>query len=151
MGEEKAEKRPYYFVLDLYPQEHKEETRIWEFYENLKKGRFTTLKCKKCGHILWPPEVICPECTSDELEWIDMPPRGKIYAFTVQVGAVPLGFKPPLIQAIVDFPNGVRVIGPIADASPEEVKVGDEVEVKVIEIPPDAHGDRVLFCFKKVK
>ena len=149
MGEQ--QQREYSYTLDIYPQEHPEETRIWPFYDNLKKGKFTTVRCKRCGHIIWPPEVICPECVSDDLEWIELPKRGKVYAFTVQVGAIPPGFKPPLIQAIIDLPNGVRLIAPIIDTKPEELQVGDEVEIVVFKIPPDSYGERVLFGFRKVK
>jgi len=144
-----AEKE-YLYTMDIYPQEHMEETRLWPFFENLKQGKLTTTKCNKCGHIFWPPEVVCPECLSDDLEYVDMPKRGKIYAFTVQVAAIPPRFEPPLIHAIIDFENGVRIISPLVDTKPEDVKLGDEVELKVVNIPPDSHGDRVLFFFKKV-
>jgi len=144
-----AEKE-YSYTMDIYPQEHVEETRLWPFFETLKQGKLTTTKCNKCGHIFWPPEVVCPGCLSDDLEYVDMPKRGKIYAFTVQVAAIPPGFEPPLIHAIIDFENGVRIISPLVDTKPEDVKLGDEVELKVVNIPPDSHGDRVLFFFKKV-
>lgn len=142
--------KKYSYTMDIYPQEHMEETRLWPFFENLKQGKLTTTKCNKCRHVFWPPEVVCPECLSDDLEYVDMPKRGKIYAFTVQVAAIPPGFKPPLIHAMIDFENGIRIISPLVDTKPEDVKLGDEVELKVVDIPPDSHGDRVLFFFKKV-
>ncbi|MHA1833387.1 MAG: Zn-ribbon domain-containing OB-fold protein [Candidatus Baldrarchaeia archaeon] len=146
----KQEPNKYSYVMDIFPQEHKEETRLWKFFENLKQGKLTTTRCKKCGHIFWPPEVICPKCLSDELEYVELPKRGKIYAFTIHLGAIPPGFKPPLIDAIIDFENGIRIISQLVDTKLEDIKVGDEVELKVIDIPPDSHGDRVLFFFKKV-
>jgi len=141
--------KEYSYVMDIFPQESRDETRIWEFFENLKLGKLTTTKCKKCGHIFWPPEVICPKCLSDELEYVEMPKKGRIYAFTVQIGALPPPFKPPLIHALIDFENGIRVSGSLVDADPEKLNVGDEVELRIMSIPPDSHGDRVLFYFKK--
>jgi uncharacterized OB-fold protein len=84
---------------------------------------------------------------SDGLEWIDFPPTGKIYAFTVQVGGVPPGFQAPLVYALIDFENGVRIISPLVDTNPDDVAAGGEVVLKVV----DAPRDRVLFFFKLKK
>jgi uncharacterized OB-fold protein len=78
------------------------------------------------------------------MEWEDFPPTGRIYAFTVQVGGVPPGFDSPLVYALIDFDNGLRVISPLVDTKPDEVKVGNEVVLKVVEAP----RDRVLFFFE---
>lgn len=52
----------YSQTLDIWPVQTKEFNRIYPFYDNLKAGRFTTTKCKKCGHVMYPPRVVCPEC-----------------------------------------------------------------------------------------
>lgn len=139
----------YSYVMDIFPQQNKDETKLWGFFENLKQGKFTTTKCKNCGHVFWPPEAICPECLSEEIEYVEMPRRGKVYAFSVQVGALPPEFKPPLIHAIIDFDNGIRVLSSIVETDPKDIHVGDEVEFGVLNIPPDSHSDRVLFFFRK--
>ncbi len=36
----------YPVTMDLWPMEAREFNRIYEFYDNLKAGRFTTTKCK---------------------------------------------------------------------------------------------------------
>ena len=95
----------YSYTLDPYPQQYEDGSRLYEFYDNLREGRLTTTKCKNCGHIPWPPRVVCPQCLSDDLELIDMPQTGKIYSYTIQVAAVPPGYEPPLIYALVDFDN----------------------------------------------
>ena len=146
---EAAGSKEYFYVTDIFPQQNKDETKLWEFFENLKQGILTTTKCRKCGHVFWPPEAMCPECLSDVVEFVEMPKRGKIYAFSVQVGALPTQFKSPLIHAVIDFENGLRVLSSIVETDPREIHVGDEVELKVLSIPPDSHGDRVLFFFHK--
>ena len=56
----------YPVSMDLWPMEAKEFNMVWPFYENLKQGRFTTTKCKDCGHVAFPPRgVICPACYSE--------------------------------------------------------------------------------------
>lgn len=135
------------YVCDPIPQQTSEQNRVYKFYENLKKNRLTTTKCNECGHITWPPKIVCNKCVSDNLEWIDFPPTGKIYAFTVQEAGVPPGFTAPLVFALIDFDNGVRIISPLIETVPEDVHEGDDVILKVVPAP----RDRVLFFFKLKK
>jgi uncharacterized OB-fold protein len=135
---------PDVYSLDPVPLQTADQNRVYKFYDHLKEGRLTTTKCKDCGYIAWPPRVVCPECMSDQLEWVDFPKVGKIYAFTVQEAGNPPGFPPPMVYALIDFDNGKRVISPIVDCNPSELKVNDEVVLKVVPAPKD----RVLFFFK---
>lgn len=131
------------YILDPVPQQTEDQNRVYKFYDYLKEGRLTSTKCNGCGHLAWPPRIVCPKCMSDNLTWVDFPKTGKIYTYTVQPDAVPPGFKAPLVFAAIDFANGMRIVSPIIDANPDEIKIGGEVELKVV---PASH-DRVLFFF----
>jgi len=65
----------YISEMDMWPLECQEFNRLYPFYDHLKEGKFTTTKCKKCGHVAYPPGVICPKCWSDDLEWVELPQR----------------------------------------------------------------------------
>ncbi|MDH5688576.1 MAG: hypothetical protein OEZ48_12045, partial [Candidatus Bathyarchaeota archaeon] len=41
-------------MLDFYPLEDEKDTRISTFFKNLREGRLTTTKCKRCEKVLWP-------------------------------------------------------------------------------------------------
>jgi len=79
-------------MLDFYPLEDEKYTRISQFFKNLKERRLTTTKCKRCAQLLWPPRIVCPNCLSDELEWVDLGTEGELYAFTEMMLGAPLGF-----------------------------------------------------------
>lgn len=132
------------YSLDPVPLEAKEFNRIHPFYDHLKQGRLTTTQCVHCGHISWPPRIVCPQCMSDQLDWVDFPEFGTVYAYTVQWNGNPPGFPPPVVYALIDFDNGVRIICPVVDCDPQEVEVGSEVVLKVVPAPKD----RVLFFFQ---
>lgn len=132
----------YWTVLDPIPQQYEDQNRLAPFYENLREDRFVTTCCRACGAVHWPPRSVCPECMSDDLSWEDMPARGTIYRYTVQVAGVPAGFQPPLVYALVDFDNGIRLFTAIVDCAPEDVAAGSEVEVVVQEVAPDQDGRR---------
>lgn len=147
----------YISTMDLYPLEAKEFNRIFQFYENLKQKRLTTTKCKKCGAAPFPPRVVCPECNSADLEWVDLPTKGKVLQFSEELVGVPLGWQPPLIHAIIDL-GKMKVLSRIANCEAGKLKEGDEVQLVVYDVPPmilDVKGGirevpRVFFAFEPV-
>jgi hypothetical protein len=135
------------FMLDFYPLEDERYTRIAQFFKNLKEGRLTTTKCKKCNRILWPPRVICPNCLSSDLEWTDLGTEGELYAFTeVRLGA-PLGFVQdvPFCTGIVKI-GGLLISARIDNANYEQLQIGNKVKLKIVEL----EDGRVFFRFKPV-
>jgi uncharacterized OB-fold protein len=149
-------------TLDMWPIEAKEFNRIHEFYENLRQGKFTTTKCKQCRWVAYPPRVICPECYSDELEWIELPKKGKVTVVVEKWGGVPICYEPPLIDAWIDLGANSpvkHILSRMINCPPETLKEGDEVQLVVFDVP--AHpielkrekitAERVFFAFEPVK
>ena len=151
----------YAAILDMWPLEAPECNRIYPFYDNLKQGRWTTTKCKKCGNIDYPPGVTCTNCWSDELEWIDLPKTAKIVAVTEMAGP-PTGFESPLIMAWLGFDKShplKHLLVRLINCKFADVKAGDEVKLVVFEVP--AHPidvkkeskvcERVYYAFEPMK
>jgi uncharacterized OB-fold protein len=126
-------KLPY--MLDFYPLEDEKNTRISSFFENLKQGRLTTTKCKKCGKLLWPPRIVCPSCLSNELEWVDLGSEGELYAFTEMKLGAPLGFVQdlPFCIGIVKI-GGLYLSARIDDATYGDLKIAMKVRLKIIKL-----------------
>jgi hypothetical protein len=136
-------KLPY--MLDFYPLEDEKYTKISEFFKNLKEGRLTTTKCRKCAKLLWPPRIVCPHCLSNEMEWINLGTEGELYAFTEMRLGAPLGFVQdmPFCIGIVKI-GGLLLSARIDDANYEQLKIGDKVRLKIVEL----EDGRVFFRFK---
>ena len=152
----------YSNILDMYPLECKEFNRLHTFYDHLREGRWTTTRCKDCAKVSYPPRVICPDCYSEELEWIDLPSRGKVATAAEKVGGIPIGFHPPLITAWIEFPEGSpieHVLSLVIHCDQGTLKEGDEVELVVFNVPSHPIDkrkekimvDRVFFAFQPVK
>ena len=122
-------------MLDFYPLEDEKDTRISGFFKNLREGRLTTTKCKRCEKLLWPPRIVCPDCLSDELEWIDLGLKGELYAFTEMRLGAPLGFVEdvPFCIGIVRI-GGLSISARIDDAKYEDLEIGDKVQLKIVEL-----------------
>ena len=152
----------YISEMDMWPLECQEFNRNYQFYDNLREGRFTTTKCQKCGHIAFPPGVICPKCWSDDLEWVDLPQRARVVTFTETQAGAPIGFEPPLIMAWLNFGKDSplkHLLARIINCPEGKLKEGDEVKFVVFDVP--AHPievkretkicDRVYYAFEPVE
>ena len=151
----------YSAVLDMWPLENPENNRIHPFYDNLKQGRWTTTRCKKCGNIDYPPGVACTKCWSDDLEWVDLPQTAKIVAVTEMAGP-PTGFEPPLIMAWLGFDKAhplKHLLVRLLNCTLADVKNGDEVKLVVFDVPANPIDvkketkicERVYYAFEPVK
>ncbi len=135
------------YMLDFYPLEDEKNTRINQFFKNLKKGHLTTTKCKECSKLLWPPRIVCPNCMSVNLEWVDLGVEGELYAFTVMRAGAPLGFESdvPFCIGMVRI-KGLLLSARIDEAKYEDLAIGDKVELKIVQL----EDDRVFFRFRKI-
>ena len=140
-----AEKRPY--LLDFFPLETEKETRLVRFFDRLRAGRLSTTRCPKDGELLWPPRTACPRCHSEELEWVDLPETGRLYAFSAVLAGAPLGMEAevPFAVGLVDL-DGVplRLFGRIDGRPWNELRIGEAVRVE----PYDIGDGRVFYRFR---
>jgi uncharacterized protein len=148
----------YVATMDMWPMQGKQFTMIYPFFDNLKEGRFTTTKCKDCGAKSYPPRIICPNCMSGNMEWFDLPTRGKVLFVTEEEVGVPIGFETPLIHALIDLGGELELFTRVKDTKMGECKVGDEVKLVVFPVDPlpfdgkkgeDNVIQRVFFAFEK--
>jgi uncharacterized protein len=152
----------YISEMDQWPLECPEFNRISPFYDNLRAGRFTTTRCKKCGHVAFPPGVICTKCWSEDLEWIDLPKRATAVAVTETLAGAPAGFDLPLILVWLGFEKGSplkHLLTRVINCKEGQLKEGDEVQFVVYDVP--AHPidvkketkicERVYYAFEPVK
>lgn len=149
----------YISAIDPFPQESKETTQLYPFYDALKEGRLTTTSCKSCGKVSWPPRsLICPECYSEDLEWINLPTTGKVVEFVEMAMQLVPHIQAPMILALIDFGGKLKYVSRILGIQMGELKVGDEVKLKIFPVEPvpleDRKGnvdlkERVFYAFEK--
>jgi len=114
--------------------------RVWR--DRVSRYRLVGRECKRCERRHYPPRPACPYCGSRELGEAELPRTGIVETYTV-IYTVMDGFrdKAPLIIAIVRLDDGTRVLAPITDAEPSEVRTGMRVEAVFRRIRRDGeHG-----------
>lgn len=136
-------------LLDFYELQDPEHTQIHEFYENLRKGELTTTQCTDCKALHFPPRIICPECTSDDLEYVSLPHTGELYSFTEVRGTAAIGMNSdtPFVAGVVDL-GEIRLSARVDDARYDDLEIGDSVQLKIVEIDDSTDQDRVFYRFE---
>jgi uncharacterized OB-fold protein len=139
------ERPPY--LLDFFPLEGPQHTRLSAFFDHLKAGRLTTTKCPKDGTVTWPPRVVCPKCHQEELDWVDLPTTGKLYSFSAVLVGAPLGMEAemPYAVGLIDLDGvSLRLFSRIVGRGWEQMKIGDPVRFE----PFGLNDGRVFYRFR---
>jgi uncharacterized OB-fold protein len=77
------------------------------------------------------PRHLCPECWSDQLEWVESKGRGSVHSFTVIRRAPVATFaeRTPYVVALIDLDEGPRMIANVVGEGALSVAIGDQVDV----------------------
>lgn len=101
--------------------------RIWR--ERGARLRLEGSRCRKCNSIFYPPKLSCPYCGCRKTEKIELPKKGRVISWAIEY-AVPEGYRAeaPLIVAIIELENGIKILSTLVDIEPDKVYDGMEVE-----------------------
>jgi uncharacterized protein len=137
------------FLLDFLPLQSEKETRLSRFFDRLKEGHLSTTRCPKDRELLWPPRTACPRCHTEELEWVDLPDRGRLYAFSATLAGAPSGMEAdvPFAVGLVDLEGvALRLFGRVVGRPWNELRIGGPVAVE----PYTIDDGRVFYRFRTV-
>jgi uncharacterized OB-fold protein len=100
------------------------------FWEAARRGALATQHCLACDRQQFPPRRLCMHCGARELDWRTVSSRGEIYSFTIVHRAPEPSFLAdvPYVVAVIDLPEGGRMMTNIIDCPPGQVRVGMQVE-----------------------
>lgn len=109
-------------------------TKTSKFVDLLGEGKIEGTICKVCGTKFFPPRADCVKCLSNQMDWFEMPKKGRLETFTIAYYA-PFGFEadPPYAMGVVDYGEGLKLFARITkELKSEELKVGMDVMIKPI-------------------
>ena len=101
-----------------------------EWKSNLKKGRLMGLKCRSCKTVIFPPQIVCTNCSSRNFDLIELKGQGEIVTYTV-IHVVPEGMEnlSPIIVAIVRLEEGPMCVCRGVGIKLDEIKIGLRVKI----------------------
>jgi len=127
---------------------------LFEF--SVEGARLIGSRCVKCGEVRFPVSDFCPQCCTQTTETIPLSRRGTLYSFTVQRFQPPPPYRAPekfepYGVGMIELAEGLRVTAVLADADPDSLCVGIEMELIVTTFFQDEIGRDVLgYKFRRV-
>ena len=99
-----------------------------DYWAATAEGRLLLKRCDACGHVIWYPRGICPDCHSTDTSWFEASGNGVVYSFTVnRKGDGPWKEAAPYVLAYVELDEGPRVMTNIVDCDVDTVAIGQRV------------------------
>jgi uncharacterized OB-fold protein len=120
------------------------DTRWW--WEAIAERKLLIQRCADCGVLRHPPRPCCPHCRSLEGDTVQASGRGTVYSVTVLHHPKMPGFDYPLAAAVIELEEGTFLVSNVVGVAPEEVRIGQPVEVEFF----DAGDDNRLPRFRVV-
>lgn len=101
------------------------------FWEGCRGHQLRFQRCRHCGLVRWPPNIICPQCYSDEANWIVASGKGKVYTYAVYHQAFHPAFDSalPYVVAVVKLDEGPQFLTNIVDCSTDKISCDMPVRV----------------------
>lgn len=101
------------------------------FSEIRDNKRIMGTKCRQCGRILVPPRIFCEECFVEDMEWVEVEPRGTLATFGDSYFSTDgKRLKDPWMLGIVRLKGtDGGLIHFIGEARPEDLQIGMPMEV----------------------
>lgn len=96
------------------------------YWDAAAEGRLLIRSCNECGEVHHYPRPFCPECWSDDVEWLEASGAATLYTWSVvhRNDMVPFDTLVPYIPAVVDLAEGPRVMTNVVDIDPDALEIG---------------------------
>jgi uncharacterized OB-fold protein len=99
------------------------------FWQAAAEHRLVAQRCTECGRLRHPPRPMCPSCHSLAFAWVDLSGNGVVYSYSVLHHPRNPAFTYPLVAALVDLDEGIRLVTNLVAVNFENIRVGLPVRV----------------------
>lgn len=116
------------------------------YWDGVAEGKVRITRCSDCGEPFFPPGPVCPNCSSQNVEWFDASGRATLYSYVIH--QKPLKWwetEGPRSVAIVELEEGPRMISSVVGCpqTPEALRL--DMALTATFVPFD---DATVVCFE---
>lgn len=116
-----------------------------------QRFRLKAARCTTCGHVNFPPRLICPKCRGKKFEIVGLKEEGTILTYTIiRVAADKFSKQIPFAVGIVELDDGVRLTTQIADADLEKLQIGQKVRLVFRKIQEEGKAGILCYGYKAI-
>jgi len=117
------------------------------FREIPQRYRLEGNECVGCGHVSFPPRIVCPRCKKKEFRLKVLSDTGTLKSFTIlRVASDTFSKECPFAVGIVELNDGVSITTQIADA--EKLEIGQKVRLVLRKIQQDGKSGILCYGYK---
>jgi uncharacterized protein len=110
------------------------------FWAGTAAGELRVQRCGGCGALRHPPGPMCPACgalAADPRQYVVAAGTGEVYSYVVHHHPPVPGKKLPIVVALVQLPEGVRMTGELLGTAPGQVQIGLPVRAEFVRVDDD--------------
>jgi len=95
------------------------------FWAGTAAGELRIQRCAACGALRHPPGPMCPACgIPSDGSYLVAAGTGEVFSYVVHHHPPVPGKRLPLVVALVQLPEGVRMVGEMPGVRPDLVRIG---------------------------
>ena len=118
--------------------------RYWR--EIPSRYRLEAGRCTGCGKVAYPARRVCPHCRGRSWEDVVLSRKGTVITATaVHVSPDDFMMEAPYAVAVVETPEGARLMAQVVDTDPAEVQPGMKVDLEFRLIRKE--GNSGILCY----
>jgi uncharacterized OB-fold protein len=103
------------------------------FWDGTAIGELRIQTCNACGALRFPPGPACPDCGALDRGHVVAAGTGTVFSYVVHRHPPVPGKELPIVIALIDLDEGVRMVGEVVDAvsdsGDEEIEIGMRLRV----------------------
>jgi uncharacterized OB-fold protein len=107
------------------------------FWTGTAAGELRIQRCGECGLLRHPPGPMCPRCGATKPEYQLAAGTGTVYSYVVHHHPPVPGKELPVVIALVELDEGVRMVGELTGVAPASVHIGLPVRVDFDRVDAD--------------
>ena len=104
------------------------------FWAGTAAGELRVQRCGDCGALRHPPGPRCLSCGAMTAGYVVAAGTGEVYSYVVHHHPPVPGKKLPVVIALVQLPEGVRMTGELLGVGPDQVRIGLPVRAEFVRI-----------------
>ena len=123
--------------------------RYWR--EKAARYRLEAGQCLNCDEVVYPTRRICPSCRGDRWKMVLLSRIGTVVTSTViRVAPDEFQMEAPYAMAVVETPEGARLMVQVVDVEPSAVQTGMDVRLEFRRIRKEGHSGILCYGHKAV-
>ena len=111
------------------------------FWDGTAVGELRIQRCARCGSLRHPPGPMCPACGEASTAGVVggegytvAAGTGEVFSYVVHHHPPVPGKRLPMVVALVQLPEGVRILGEMPGVRPDQVRIGLPVRVTFVQV-----------------